>query len=272
MRGARPGFKSYRLNIVGSLPRSSIPGPLWSRAAYDQLLDDYRRMEFAKDGSELWWDIRPLPRLPTIEMRICDVCTRIEDAVCIAALYASLIRWLLRKGSGRRAAARAAHRDHHREPVARPALRSARLSRRYARGRADRHRGLRNPPRRGAGRRRPCAGLRGRTPPHTHHHPRGDRRRPAGSTTSASAAWKETRRRRPCAAWSISCSPRAGRGSGECAETRDDQDKATLGTEAPRMVLAGTGRISEAIAGTIWPPGPGGRHPPAAPDWGTDRR
>ena len=95
--GSETGFKSFRLNIVGSLPRSGIPGPMWSRAAYDQLLDDYRRMELAKDGSELWWDIRPSHSYPTIEMRICDLCTRIEDAVCITALYASLIRWLLRE-------------------------------------------------------------------------------------------------------------------------------------------------------------------------------
>ena len=95
--GSETGFKSFRLNIVGSLPRSGIPGPLWSRAAYDQLLDDYRRLDLAKDGSELWWDIRPSHAYPTIEMRICDVCTHIEDAVCIAALYASLIRWLLRQ-------------------------------------------------------------------------------------------------------------------------------------------------------------------------------
>ena len=95
--GSETGFKSYRLNIVGNLPRCGIPGPMWSRAAYDQLLDDYRRMELAKDGSELWWDIRPSHAYPTIEMRICDLCTRIEDAVCITALYASLIRWLLRK-------------------------------------------------------------------------------------------------------------------------------------------------------------------------------
>ena len=95
--GRETGFKSYRLNLVGSLPRTSLPGPMWSRAEYDQLLDDYRRMEFVRDGSELWWDIRPSHAYPTVEMRICDLCTRIEDAVCIAALYASLIRWLLRK-------------------------------------------------------------------------------------------------------------------------------------------------------------------------------
>ena len=95
--GRDTGFKSFRLTLMGNLPRTSLPGPLWSRAAYDRLLADYRSMEFAQDGSELWWDIRPSHAYPTIEMRICDVCTRLEDALTIAALYASLIRWLLRR-------------------------------------------------------------------------------------------------------------------------------------------------------------------------------
>ena len=91
------GFKSFRLNLVGNLPRTSLPGPLWSRAAYDELLASYRSMEFVNDGSELWWDIRPSHAYPTIELRICDICTRLEDAVAIVALYASLIRRLLRQ-------------------------------------------------------------------------------------------------------------------------------------------------------------------------------
>ena len=95
--GHETGFKSYRLNLVGGLPRTSLPGPLWSRAEYDQLVADYRRMDFINDGSELWWDIRPSHAYPTVEMRICDVCTRLEDAVCMAALYASLVRRLLRQ-------------------------------------------------------------------------------------------------------------------------------------------------------------------------------
>ncbi len=95
--GHETGFKSYRLNLVGNLPRTSIPGPLRSRAEYDGLVDDYRRMNFIEDGSELWWDIRPSHAYPTVEMRICDICTRLDDAVCIAALYASLIRWLQRQ-------------------------------------------------------------------------------------------------------------------------------------------------------------------------------
>ena len=94
--GRSTGFKSYRLNLIGALPRTSLPGPLYSRAEYDGLLDDYRRMEFIKDGSELWWDIRPSHAYPTIEMRICDICPRLEDAMCIVALYASLVRGLLR--------------------------------------------------------------------------------------------------------------------------------------------------------------------------------
>ena len=46
---------------------------------------------------ELWWDIRPSGAFPTIELRVCDVCTRLEDALCIVALYASLVRWLWRR-------------------------------------------------------------------------------------------------------------------------------------------------------------------------------
>ena len=95
--GRMTGFKSYRLNLIGALPRTSLPGPLYSRADYDELLENYRKMDFVRDGSELWWDIRPSQQYPTVEMRICDVCTRIEEAMCMVALYACLARWLLRR-------------------------------------------------------------------------------------------------------------------------------------------------------------------------------
>ena len=97
IEGHETGFKSYRLNLLGNLPRTSLPGPLRSRADFDRLVADYQRMDFITDGSELWWDIRPSHKFPTIELRICDVCTRVDDAMCIVALYASLIRWLLRQ-------------------------------------------------------------------------------------------------------------------------------------------------------------------------------
>ena len=54
-------------------------------------------MEFIGDSSELWWDIRPSHAYPTIEVRICDICPRLEDTLGIVALYASLVRWLTRQ-------------------------------------------------------------------------------------------------------------------------------------------------------------------------------
>ncbi len=95
-QGRLTGFKSWRLTLMGGLPRTGIPGPLHSRDEYEELLGEYQRMKFVEDGSELWWDIRPSHAFPTVELRICDICTRIEDAVCIAALYASLVRMLMR--------------------------------------------------------------------------------------------------------------------------------------------------------------------------------
>ncbi len=94
--GRETGYKSYRLSIMGALPRTGLPAPLWSRAEFDQLVADYQRMNLIGDGSELWWDIRPSQRFPTIELRICDLCPRIDDAMCLAALYGSLIRRLSR--------------------------------------------------------------------------------------------------------------------------------------------------------------------------------
>ena len=105
-----------------------LPGPLHSRAEYERLVAEYQRMEYIGDARELWWDIRPASAFPTIELRICDVCTRLEDAVSIAALYASLIRWLLRHDRDGTLPPEAAHRVHRAGPLDRPALRRARPS------------------------------------------------------------------------------------------------------------------------------------------------
>ena len=95
--GRETGFKSYRLNLMGALPRTGLPPVLNGRKDYERLVQNYRALELINDGSELWWDMRPSSRYPTVEIRICDVCTRIEDALCVAALYAVLIRYLLRQ-------------------------------------------------------------------------------------------------------------------------------------------------------------------------------
>jgi len=94
--GRETGFKSYRLTVMGALPRTSLPPPLGSQRDFDALVDDYRALDFIGDGSELWWDMRPSASYPTVELRICDICTGIEDAVAVAALYACLVRRLAR--------------------------------------------------------------------------------------------------------------------------------------------------------------------------------
>ena len=94
--GRDTGFKCGRLNLLAVLPRSSIPRELFSMAQFDHLVQEYKRLEFISDGSELWWDIRPSHTYPTVEVRICDICPRLEDTMGIVALYACLVRWLLR--------------------------------------------------------------------------------------------------------------------------------------------------------------------------------
>ena len=95
--GRETGFKSYRLNLLSVVPRFGLPPAFSSRSDYESLLDAYQSHRFITDGSELWWDLRPSPKYPTIELRICDVCTRLDDAFAVAAVYACLIRKLLRQ-------------------------------------------------------------------------------------------------------------------------------------------------------------------------------
>lgn len=94
--GGETGFKSYRLTLFGSMPRTGLPGPLHSWAEFEKLVEDYQRMEFIQDSSELWWDIRPSRSFPTLELRICDICQTVDDAMGVVALYACLVRHLLR--------------------------------------------------------------------------------------------------------------------------------------------------------------------------------
>ena len=95
--GRETGFKSYRITLFSSLPRTGLPGPLCTWAEFDRLVAVYQRMDFIQDSTELWWHIRPSRAYPTVELRICDICHTIDEAMCVVALYASLVRHLLRQ-------------------------------------------------------------------------------------------------------------------------------------------------------------------------------
>ena len=90
--GRLTGLKSYRQMAIGALPRTGTPPAMRTRGEYDAVVARYQAIDAIENGSELRWDIRPSASYATIELRICDICPRIEEAVAIAALYACLIR------------------------------------------------------------------------------------------------------------------------------------------------------------------------------------
>jgi glutamate---cysteine ligase / carboxylate-amine ligase len=94
--GEDTGLKSYRLAAYQELPRTGMPGRFEGWAEYTQTIDLLVRNGVIEDASKIWWDLRPSARFPTLEMRVTDVCTRLEDGVCVAAMYVCILRMLFR--------------------------------------------------------------------------------------------------------------------------------------------------------------------------------
>jgi carboxylate-amine ligase len=92
-------LKSYRSIIFKNFPRTGVPPILRSHAEFEELLDALVRTHSIPDGSKIWWDVRPHHMYPTLEFRVCDVCTRIDEAVCIAAILQAIVAklWKLRR-------------------------------------------------------------------------------------------------------------------------------------------------------------------------------
>jgi len=95
----RTGLKSYRSIVFRNFPRTGVPPIMRSYGDYDELLDSLVKTRCVPDGSKIWWDVRPHNAYPTLEFRVCDVCTRVEEAVCIAAILQAIIAkiWKLRR-------------------------------------------------------------------------------------------------------------------------------------------------------------------------------
>ena len=98
-QGRRTGLKSYRSIVFRNFPRTGVPPTLRSYAEYDELLSTLVSTGCVPDGSKIWWDARPHHLYPTLEFRVCDVCTRVEEAVCLAAILQAIVAkiWKLRR-------------------------------------------------------------------------------------------------------------------------------------------------------------------------------
>ncbi len=95
-QGEDTGLKSYRLSAWDELPRTGIPNTFESHVEYQRHVDALVDAGLIEDGTKLWWDVRPSARYPTLEMRIADVCTLIDDSVAVAALFTCILRMLYR--------------------------------------------------------------------------------------------------------------------------------------------------------------------------------
>ncbi|MFE1602384.1 carboxylate-amine ligase [Methylobacterium sp. ID0610] len=91
-QGRPTGLAGYRLSAFGEMPRTGVPDLFSGPEAYERYVRVMVQARAIADASFLWWHLRPSVRYPTLELRVCDSCTRLEDALAIAALYRCLVR------------------------------------------------------------------------------------------------------------------------------------------------------------------------------------
>lgn len=100
--GQDTGLKSYRSIVFKALPRTGIPMAFESWSQYENLVQTLTRVgalgkeaKATGDATRIWWDLRPHPKFGTLEVRICDIMTTVDEAVAIAALLQSTVLYLL---------------------------------------------------------------------------------------------------------------------------------------------------------------------------------
>ena len=97
--GRTTGLKSFRSVQWRNFPRTGIPPTFNTYADYEHILRALVNANAIEDASKIWWDIRPHHLYPTLEFRLCDICTRVDEAVCIAAIIQAIVAklWKLRR-------------------------------------------------------------------------------------------------------------------------------------------------------------------------------
>ncbi len=94
--GERTGLMSFRLMIFNGIPRTGLPEKFTSWNEYRRHTDTLVETGILADTTRIWWDLRPSARYPTLETRVMDSCTTLEDSVRLAALNQCLLRKLYR--------------------------------------------------------------------------------------------------------------------------------------------------------------------------------
>ena len=94
--GHDTGLKSYRLTVFDALPRTGLPERFASWAEYTRHVQILIDAGLIEDSTKIWWDLRPSAKFPTLETRVMDVCTRLDDAIALTAMLVCTIRMLYR--------------------------------------------------------------------------------------------------------------------------------------------------------------------------------
>ena len=89
--GVHTGLKSYRSEVFTRFPRTGIPDHFDSYSAFQQYVKLLIETGCIDNGKKIYWDVRPHPFFPTLEFRICDIPTRVDDTIAIAALFQALV-------------------------------------------------------------------------------------------------------------------------------------------------------------------------------------
>lgn len=94
--GRVTGLKSYRSVIFEDLPRTGVPEYFDSMQDYDRYVQTLVKTGCIDEPTKIWWDIRPHPKFPTLEFRMCDCVTKIDDVIAIAALIQAIVAKLIK--------------------------------------------------------------------------------------------------------------------------------------------------------------------------------
>src|SRR2546430_7744376 len=91
-RGEPTGLASSRQMVFAAFPRSGPPPRFRDYADYAEVVGQLEKTGCIADYTHIWWDIRLHPRFGTVEIRVCDAVTRVEDAVALAAYCQCLVK------------------------------------------------------------------------------------------------------------------------------------------------------------------------------------
>jgi glutamate---cysteine ligase / carboxylate-amine ligase len=84
--GMNTGLMSYRCKVFDKFPRTNIPESFASWGEYENFVKLLVKTGCIDNAKRIWWDMRPHPNFPTLEVRICDIPMRLEETIAIAAL------------------------------------------------------------------------------------------------------------------------------------------------------------------------------------------